>query len=139
VLGLPLLPFGRFWVPTALGLVWLALSARPALAQGCHVPERPTLGFSTTDPSDPFDVDSLLTPKPSPGMRGQVHVIPRPCTGDVARGAVRQSVAVACAEPRAVGACAQSTDWILAPEPRLRPLEHSARIDRPPRSFPVAA
>jgi hypothetical protein len=124
------LHFGHFGVVTVLGLVCVVIDARPARAQGCHGPERPTLGFSTTAAADPFDLASWLSP---PDQR-QVQVIPRPCSGDLAHASVLDSAFAATAlTPGPIRAIEPTSDWICAPDASTRPLDRPSRIDRPPR------
>jgi hypothetical protein len=127
---------GRLLVLTILGLVWLAIEPCPARAQGCHVPERPTLGYTTTASSDQFDLDALWLPR---FHQAEAQVSPHPCSGDFARGSVPQPVAPAVmGELCPPGAAPGVSGWITSAAPRTRPLDDPSRIDRPPRSRPSA-
>jgi hypothetical protein len=125
------LSVGRLCVLTVLGLVWLAIDSCPARAQGCHVPERPTLGYTTTTAANQFDLDALWMPI----VQHDAQVIPRPCSGDVARGTVPHPAAAAVmGELGQPGVVVCVSGWISSPGPRTRPLDDPARVDRPPRS-----
>jgi hypothetical protein len=123
---------GRLCVLTLLGMVGLAADARPARAQGCHVPERPTLGFSTNSTAHPFDIDALR----SPTVETKVQVIPRPCSGDLAGvSAGEPTIGLAISASWPAWETESPSGWILALEASDCPLDHPSRIDRPPRGM----
>jgi hypothetical protein len=135
VFGLIRFAVGRLCVLTVLGLVWFAIDICPARAQGCHVPERPTLGYSTTSAADQFEIDSLWMPP----FQSEVLVIPHPCSGNEALGSIpRSAAAAAIGELRPPGVVPCVSGWIAPSGPTTRPRDDSSRVDRPPRLNPLA-
>jgi hypothetical protein len=124
--------FGRLCVLTLLGSVGLANDLCQARAHGCHVQERPTLGYTTSTSTNQFELDPLWMPRFESEAR--VQVLPQPCSGAEAVGAAPQiRVPAMIREPGPYGAPGSIWSWVASFEPRTRTCDDPARIDRPPR------
>lgn len=118
-------------VVLALGL------AQDAHAIGCHVPDRPTLGLSTMPELftqlDSFSNESTATATASAPR--DVHVIPRPCTGEVPSPTTQ----VVAGQPPADAAVANwagdgpSEQPLASEQPPISSRMLLSRLDRPPR------
>ncbi|MGE3822099.1 MAG: hypothetical protein AB7I30_22015 [Isosphaeraceae bacterium] len=114
-----------------LGLVAVVASPRPAVASGCHAPERPVLGISTSwdDPVSP-EATATRSATSSPAIGRP------PCSGEFPgappSGGPGQVATLPIAPWRLLR---PSFAWRgLPPEPLL-PRLGSRSVDRPPRSF----
>ena len=115
-----------------VALFWAALSLlaeRPAVANGCHAPERPVLGRTFA-----WEVEPPITLVLESGLNRPPAFVPIPCTGDPS-GTTAREIPVAPAslshcEPRPI---APRTIPPVGREPTTSSRLADARLDRPPR------
>lgn len=118
-----------------LGLAGTLLEARPAVAMGCHVTDRPALGRSWPGESS----GTLRDAGAATVARRTLAVVPRPCSGD--------PPGVPPGPPAAsdldLGACrpwalvAPESSRLAIREEWLHPRRHPVFIERPPRPLGV--
>lgn len=116
---------------TALAAIAIsAAPGQPAVAAGCHVPDRPALGL-------PLALD-LAGRIELPGRsHDQTPPIVRriPCSGEVPSMPVVSSVLIGPAMLGAAGRdCPATSETCSTADVVVRPVPHALRLDRPPRA-----
>ncbi|HEV3164632.1 MAG TPA: hypothetical protein VGZ22_11440 [Isosphaeraceae bacterium] len=122
----------RAWVLLVLGLGCVLADARPALALGCHVDDRPTLGLS---PADGLEKHSLQSASVGALEGSGVQVAPRPCEREDPASSTGLLTAPAVSHTEAIPRIpAPSSSLLLDLEtPGERRSPCPGRVDRPPR------